>query len=229
MRTFPLARNARRLVASVSHLMTDLHGMDELEPPPRLVYAILDKTLGPRESVTGWRAVLAWFTALANPRVGYGFASVAATFLIVVSASGFSWRKPKLADLKPASIYRNADRQVHLVYARGTKFVSDLRVVYEIQSRLTQDEQQNPSRRITGRRLRRTEIPGARMAPTPLRRSSKIVPTASTEIRKCWPQAFRFGWRGEFDEVCRPSGCGRRRLLPELRQGFVRDVRAAGS
>lgn len=133
------------LLAGVSHLLTDLHSMDELEPPPRLVYAILDKTLGPRETVTGWRAALAWLRSLANPRVGYGFASVAATFLIVVSTSGFSWRKPRLADLKPASIYRNFDRQTHLVYARGTKFVSDLRVVYEIQSRLSQDEQQNPA------------------------------------------------------------------------------------
>ena len=133
------------LVASVSHLLNDLHGMDELETPPRLVYAILDSTLGPRETVTGWRAALAWLGSLANPRLGYGFATVAATLMIVVSASGFSWRKPKLADLRPATIYRNFDRQTHLVYARGTKFVSDLRVVYEIQSRLTQDDQQNPA------------------------------------------------------------------------------------
>jgi anti-sigma factor RsiW len=134
------------LLASVSHLLTGLHSMDEIEPPPRLIYAILDKTLGPRETVTGWRAAFAWLRALASPRIGYGFASVAATFLILVSTSpGFSWRKPHLADLKPAAIYRNADRRVHLVYARGTKFVSDLRVVYEIQSRLSQDDQQIPS------------------------------------------------------------------------------------
>jgi len=133
------------LLASVSHLLTDLHSMDEIEPPPRLIYAILDKTLGPRETVTGWRAAFAWLRALANPRVGYGFASVAATFLIVVSGSGFNWRKPRLADLKPATIYRRADQKVHLVYAQGTKFVSDLRVVYEIQSRLSQDDQQIPA------------------------------------------------------------------------------------
>lgn len=133
------------LLASVSHLLTDLHSMDELEPPPRLIYNILDQTLGPRETATGWRAVLAWLRSLANPRVGYGFAAVTATFLILVSTSGFSWRKPRLADLKPTTIYRNADRQVHLVYARGTKFVSDLRVVYEIQSRLSQDDQQLPA------------------------------------------------------------------------------------
>ena len=61
-----------------------------------------------------------------------------------VTASGFNWRKPKLADLQPTDIYRNADRQVHLVYAKGTKFVSDLRVVYEIQSRLREDKR-NPT------------------------------------------------------------------------------------
>ena len=133
------------VLASVSHLLTDLHSMDEIEPPPRLIYAILDKTLGPRETVTGWRAAFAWLRALANPRVGYGFASVAATFLIVVSSSGFSWRKPRLADLKPAAIYHSADRSAHRAYARSTKFVSDLRVVYEIQSRLSQDDQQIPA------------------------------------------------------------------------------------
>jgi anti-sigma factor RsiW len=133
------------LLASVSHLLTDLHSVDEIEPPPRLIYAILDKTLGPRETVTGWRAAFAWLRALANPRVGYGFASVVATLLIVVSSSGFNWRKPHLADLKPATIYRRADQKVHLVYAQGTKFVSDLRVVYEIQSRLSQDDQQIPA------------------------------------------------------------------------------------
>jgi anti-sigma factor RsiW len=133
------------LLGSVSHLLTDLHSIDEIEPPPRLIYAILDKTLGPRETATGWRAVFGWLRALANPRVGYGFASVVATFLIVVSSSSFSWRKPRLADLKPATIYHHADQQVHRVYARSTKFVSDLRVVYEIQSRLSQDDQQIPA------------------------------------------------------------------------------------
>jgi Mg-chelatase subunit ChlI len=69
-----------------------------------------------------------------------------ATCLILVGASGFSLRKPKLADLRPAAIYRNADRQAHLAYARSVKYVSDLRVVYEIQSRLRSDQNdlQNP-------------------------------------------------------------------------------------
>ena len=63
-----------------------------------------------------------------------------ATLIIVVSASGFSLRKAKLADLRPAAIYQSADRQAHKVIAHSVKYVSDLCVVYEIQSRLRQDE-----------------------------------------------------------------------------------------
>jgi anti-sigma factor RsiW len=129
------------LVAGVSHLLTNLHGMEELEAPPRLVYSILDKTLGPRDSAKGWRAVFGWVRAIASPRFAYGAVSVAATLMVLLSASGFSWRKPKIADLSPVNLYRNADRQAHLVYARGSKFISDLRVVYEIQSRLRQENE----------------------------------------------------------------------------------------
>jgi len=129
------------LLASVSSMLDNLHSLEEVEPPANLVYAILDKTLGPRESLTGWRAALAWVRGLGTPRFAYGAFSFAATLLVLASASGFSWRKPKLADLYPANIYRNADRQAHLVYARSTKFVSDLRVVYEIQARWRDDSQ----------------------------------------------------------------------------------------
>jgi len=132
------------LVSSVSQLVSSLHAAEKLETPPRLVYNILDKTLGPRETVTGWRGVLARLRGFASPRLAYGAVSVAATLFALLSASGFSWHKPKLADLRPANIYRNADRQVHLVYARSTKFVSDLRVVYEIQSRLNDERAPSP-------------------------------------------------------------------------------------
>src|SRR6266852_4987237 len=130
------------MVASVSQLLSGLHSMEQLEAPPRLVYNVLDKTLGPRES--GWRAVLGWFRSVGSVRFAYGALSLAATLMIFVTASGFNWRHPKIADLQPANIYRNADRQAHLVYARGTKFVNDLRVVSEIQSRM-RDEREIPT------------------------------------------------------------------------------------
>jgi len=122
------------------HAMSTLKALPELDLPPRLVYNVLDATLGPRETVGGWAAFLAWARGFASPKFAYGAVSVAATFLMIVTVSGsINWKKPKLADLAPSNIYRNTNRQVHLAYARGTKYVSDLRVVYEIQSRLKQD------------------------------------------------------------------------------------------
>ena len=123
------------LVASVSHVLGALHTLEPVEPSPQLVNSILTVTLGPQS----WRNAKRWLRSFQSPRFVYGVVSVAATFIVILTASGFSWRKPKLADLAPATIYRNADRQAHLVYARGTKFFSDMRVVYEIQSRLRQD------------------------------------------------------------------------------------------
>jgi len=125
------------LIGSVSHALDRLHDLEQVEPSPQLMDSILTNTLGPRS----WRNAKHWLRNLQSPRFVYSAVSVAATLFLIISASGFSWKKPKLADLAPANIYRKADQQAHLVYARGTKFVSDLRVVYEIQSRLRQDSE----------------------------------------------------------------------------------------
>ena len=128
------------LVASVKSLVTELHSMEEVEASPRLIYSILDQTLGPREKVTGWQVFRKFIAVLATPKFAYGCASVLATLFILLSVSGISLRKPKLAELYPGNMYRNAVREVHLKYAGTVKYVSDLRVVYEIQSRLRQDQ-----------------------------------------------------------------------------------------
>ena len=129
------------LVSSVTHALSGLHSLPQIEPPARLVYNILDKTLGPRETVTGWAAVRAWFRGFNPQRFAYGSVSLCAMFLTVASLTSFNWKKPRVADLSPVNVYRGADRQAHLVYARSAKYVSDLRVVYEIQSRLQRSDE----------------------------------------------------------------------------------------
>ncbi len=131
------------LLESVRSLMTEMQSIEPLDVPPQLVRAILDQTLGPREKVSGWKAFQNFIRALATPRFAYGAASVMATCIIVLNASGLSWKKkPKLADISPSTVVQNIDRQAHRAYAHTVKYVSDLRVVYEIQSRLRQDENQ---------------------------------------------------------------------------------------
>ena len=129
------------LFATVSRTLGGLYSLEVVEPPPRLVYSILTQTLGPRAVRRGWLGAFSWLHWLGTARFAYSAISVAATLLILLTASGFSWRKPKLAELSPARIYQNANSAAHIAYARSTKFVSDLRVVYEIQSRLSKDSE----------------------------------------------------------------------------------------
>ena len=130
------------LVAAVARTLGGLYAMEPVESPAELESAILTATLG----APSWRNLRRWMKSLQSPRFVYSMASVAATLVIILSASGFSFRKPKLAELRPAVIYHNADRKVHRAYAQSVKFVSDLRVVYEIQTRLNEGEQ-NPATR----------------------------------------------------------------------------------
>jgi anti-sigma factor RsiW len=156
----PMCARCAPLLASVSMLVTGLHSLEQMPEPPQLVYSILDKTLGPRESLTGWQWVLGWARGIASVRFAYGALSVAATLLILVTASGFNWRHPKLADLQPGSIYRGVDRRVHLVYASTTQFVSNLRVVNEIQSRLQRDSEIPALEENTAPESKPTKDPG---------------------------------------------------------------------
>lgn len=133
------------LLAGVLGLVKNLHALEAIEPPPHLAYRILNQTLGPRGKAKGARGAFGWLNTLLSARFAYGAVSVAATLVILLTASGFSFRKPKLADLSPVNLYRNANSGAHLAYARSVKFVSDLRVVYEIQSRLSKDNNELPT------------------------------------------------------------------------------------
>jgi anti-sigma factor RsiW len=130
------------LVAAVARTLGSLYALEPVEPPPQLENAILTATLG----APSWRNLRRWLKSLQSPRFVYGLASAAATIIVILMASGFSFTKPKLADLRPATIYRKVDNKAHLVYAQSVKFVSDLRVVYEIQTRLSENDQ-NPATR----------------------------------------------------------------------------------
>ena len=125
------------LVAQVAGLVRQMHQVELVEEPPHLVRGILDVTIGPRKQKQAWEGWFSWVPLVWQPRVGIGLATVAASLAIVLHAAGVNVRDVKMSDLRPANLMRVANRQAHLTYAHGAKFVNDLRVVYEIQSRLT--------------------------------------------------------------------------------------------
>jgi hypothetical protein len=132
--------NCTDLLWRVKGAIKHMRNIGQVEVPSRLISSILNSTIGPR--LTPWQIFTKWFRGPSALKFGYGAGSVITTCLIVLNASGVPLHKVKLSDLSPGAVYRNVDRQAHLAYAKSAKYTSDLRVVYEIQSRLQHDENQ---------------------------------------------------------------------------------------
>jgi len=123
-----------RLVAGVGGLIRRMQQAPPVEVPAQLERKILDATLGPRKQRRAPQGWSGWLALIWQPRFAMGIVTVAASVLIVVHAAASEGVR---ATLNPVNLLRGADRQIHLSYARGARFVNNLRVVYEIQSRLS--------------------------------------------------------------------------------------------
>jgi anti-sigma factor RsiW len=137
--------NCTQTVALVGGLVNRMRKMPMVEEPPQLVTKILDAMLGPRTQKESWFRWLGWISILWQPRFVMGLGAAVASVVIVSYAAGLTPAKLKKADLSPTNVLRSANRQAHLTYARGAKFVNDLRVVYEIQSALQRTPEPAPA------------------------------------------------------------------------------------
>jgi putative zinc finger protein len=128
-------------VAGVRRVLELSSRTEELEPPPWLVSKILLATLGERKP-TLTEQIAAFLRPALQARVAYSVGMAVFSFSIIVNAAGLNLRHLRLEDLNPRTWVRRADRGGHLLYARAEKFCYDLRVVYEIESRIRQLRQQ---------------------------------------------------------------------------------------
>jgi hypothetical protein len=168
--------HCQELAGQVGAMLERIHALEMVPEPPQLAEKILQATLGSHEQKHGWRQWFGWTTNLWQPRFAMGAVTVAASLLIVIHASGFTPGKFRRLDLNPVNLLRAANRQAHLSYARGAKFVNDLRVVYEIQSRL--EPVQEPSTAPTPS----TEPPSQPSSPNPQEKSEKKQPRDRSQL-----------------------------------------------
>jgi hypothetical protein len=127
----------RELIGDLRHAMELCQAAEDLEPAPWLIAKIMRATVGERKP-TLREQLAAFFQPATQPRLAYAVAMAIFSFSIIVNAAGFNLRKLTLADLNPRTWFYQANRTGHLLYARVEKFYYDLRVVYEIESRLRQ-------------------------------------------------------------------------------------------
>ncbi len=127
----------RELVADVRRVMELCRSATDLEPAPWLVHKILLATIGEKKPTLKER-LGGFFRPAVQPRFAYGVAMAVFSFAIIVNAAGINLRNLTVNDLDPRTWVNRANRTGHLLYARAEKFYYDLRVVYEIESRVRQ-------------------------------------------------------------------------------------------
>jgi putative zinc finger protein len=130
------------LVAGVRRAVELCQSAEELDPAPWLISKIMLSTVGQRKP-TFREQLAAYFRPAARVRLAYAVAMAVFSFSIIVNTAGINLRQISLADLDPRNWLYQADRTMNLAFGRAEKFYYDLRVVYEIESRLRQFRQQS--------------------------------------------------------------------------------------
>lgn len=123
-----------------------------VEPPPELVTKILFEVPRLKPSLARrlfGRVLGGWLEPLLQPRLVMGMGATALSFLML---------EPRVhqltpADLDPVKVWSQAENRVDRVWERGVKSYENIRLVYEIQSRVSewqaeapQDQAQNQDR-----------------------------------------------------------------------------------
>lgn len=154
------------MLAAARAGMTWLKSLPEVEPPRNLVRNILIATSGaqaaaPVQAATSpWRERLrAWtrplasvFSTVRQPRFALSLGMAFFSVTMLLNAAGLHVSSLRAADLRPSAIQENLTRTYNETTARAVKYYENIRLVYEIESRVreirnaTREEDQQEQR-----------------------------------------------------------------------------------
>lgn len=147
-----------------------------VQAPPELVTRILfhmprgkaeSVPARPRGRMSRWlRAV--WEPIL-QPRFVMGMAMTILSFSMLGRFTGISVRQLNPADLNPVKVWTATEDQIHRAWNRVVKYYENIRLVYEIQSRLKEWAQEEEERRIQ-------QLTAGEKDPSPVRGADEVRP-----------------------------------------------------
>ena len=77
-----------------------------------------------------------WAEPILQPRVAMGMAMTMLSIAMILHSAGISERQLTMSDLDPVKVWTSAESKVTRWWNRGVQYYENLRVVYEIQSRI---------------------------------------------------------------------------------------------
>ena len=124
---------------------------EEIKPPAELVTRIVFNA--PRGRVRqDWerrgffsRAFSNWFRPVLQPRFAMGMAMTILSFAMLGKCTGVHVQEIKPADLNPAKLWAGVEDKAYRSWDRSVKYYDNLRLVYEIRTRLKEVRDQQDS------------------------------------------------------------------------------------
>ena len=141
--------SCREFMAEVGGAITVLRRLEEVEPPAELITRIAYQTPQGRMredlEVPGfWAGLKAkWLEPLLQPRLAMGMAMTVLSFSMLARCTGVPVQHLEAADLSPSHVVENLEDRILRTKDRLVKNYENLRVVYEIESRLNDMERQS--------------------------------------------------------------------------------------
>ena len=135
-----LARDAKAAVAF-------MESVPAVEPPDELVTRLLFEAPTSRDRARrgGIKDLLTrWIQPVLQPRFAMGMAMTILSFSLLGKFVGISDRQIEASDLHPATVWEAVDDRAHRTWDSIVRYYENLRVVYQIQSRLSEWTEEQP-------------------------------------------------------------------------------------
>jgi Putative zinc-finger len=138
----------REFMGDVTGAMAFLKRVDPILPPPELVTRIayqapIGRTREPSEGQGIWgKITAAWLQPLLRPRFAMGMAMTILSFAMLQRCTGIQVQRIQAADLSPIRIWDGIEDKAFRVKDRAVKYYENIRLVYEIQTRLRDLQEQ---------------------------------------------------------------------------------------
>jgi len=134
------------LARDAAEAMAFMERAADVEPPPQLVTRILYQVpRGRTEGFRGWlnRLLKPVFQPVLQPRYVMGAMLTIVSMAMTTRCAGAPDHPLNASDLDPVKLWTALDNRVHRVWDRSLKTYESMRLVYEVQSRLRdwQDQQ----------------------------------------------------------------------------------------
>jgi hypothetical protein len=109
----------------------------QLEPPSHLVESILVQTVGRYQALSWVEYLREMFRPIySTPKFAVGALFAVISFTMVMNAIGLELNQISWADLRPKSLLQNVNRTVYLAYDNGVRRINELKILYQIQSKI---------------------------------------------------------------------------------------------